>query len=148
MFHRLYQPRPRVRPALEELWGRIPVFAQQFLILILILISHFSEVTHWDKEIAAKRRKRRINTRPFALLAPFRGYYIVFHPADSSVRGITMRYLGRRTGNRDSCLKAVAFSSTIPKRGSISDLFDSFPTCPVRFIAKVAHHRITALIIY
>ena len=37
---------------------------------------------NWEKRIAAKRRKRAIC---FALLVPFRGYFIVFYPPDSSV---------------------------------------------------------------
>ena len=44
-----------------------------------------TKATDWGKRIAAKRRRMHIKAMCFAFLVPFRGYFVVFHPADSSV---------------------------------------------------------------
>ncbi len=41
-----------------------------------------------SKRIATKKRKRRTTTKTFALSAPFRGHFLAFNPAPSSLRNL------------------------------------------------------------
>jgi hypothetical protein len=70
--------------------------------------------------MAAKKRKRRIITRLFALLAPFRGYLNVFHPADSSVNDLFKRKdaKSQRRGAADAATKFPRPVQRAARRGA------------------------------